>query len=416
LEQPHLRLDLMGRASDYDEAARSKAAKQVAQFQSLRRVPPAFAYKMTNAARVLLQWRSTFWPLVTRRFEFWLYPTMHIALIIYADTLRDDPESPPLEVLWGKEWQLPWKTLSLVTPLLIFFLVFFIGQCYGRFENFRSLAYDIETAVTETACHISIHIKDPLARWDVLRYLTASGVIIYFRVVDLANHQEAMVDACEFERILMDEREWLELGEDAWEKNMGWPRTREQGKMYTEELHKQLGLANVPPPRHSTTPPLLTRQEIETLRVYPGGMMSLVLQTWALQRAKATGDFDDAVPAFNTVMASVFKLRNAAYAIRGELSMPVPLPYFHSLCMLQNVNYLVYSFAMLTYKSNLTPLILLTFIVVTLGMREVAAALAIPFGNDDVDFPVNKYITQLRAIALLVHPSNVPLKKPPRAA
>ena len=41
-------------------------------------------------------------------------------------------------------------------------------------------------------------------------------------------------------------------------------------------------------------------------------------------------------------------------------------------------------------------------------------ALSDPFGDDDVDFPVDKWIVQLRANALLVHEKNHLVQKPNR--
>jgi len=108
----------------------------------------------------------------------------------------------------------------------------------------------------------------------------------------------------------------------------------------------------------------------------------------------------------------VLKLRSAAYKVRAKLNMPVPLPYFHSLNMLQNINYAIFTYALLQQQSNLSPLILFIIILITVGMREVAAALSNPFGDDDVDFPVNKWIAQLRGMALVLHPSNVPCLVP----
>ena len=45
------------------------------------------------------------------------------------------------------EYEIPWATLSLLTPLMIFFLVFFISQCYNRFMQLFNLCNTMETAV-----------------------------------------------------------------------------------------------------------------------------------------------------------------------------------------------------------------------------------------------------------------------------
>ena len=96
------------------------------------------------------------------------------------------------------------------------------------------------------------------------------------------------------------------------------------------------------------------------------------------------------------------KMKAAAYRLRNQLGMPVPMPYFHSLCMLQNINFAIYSYAMCYFESFLTPIILFVVILITVGMREVAVALSNPYGKDDVDFRVNKWIVvQLRSMALI---------------
>jgi len=407
-----------------DEAAAAKFAAMEARFQATRPSPSAYRYKLTEPALVIFRWHGTFWPLVIRRFETYVYVTVHSALIITARLLRDgeDDDRTSGDILFGSAfYMVPWQGLSLTIPLASFFLVFFIGQCYGRMMKLFDITVNMETSVHETAMLCVTHIKpadgpdeDEYASWDVVRYLTASALIVYFRASKLADFKEAMVDISEFDRMLHDEREWLQLDIAIWEKIMGWPRSREEAKNYTKELHALLGISSEQPQRLANTPPLLKHFEVDLLRQYPGGMMSLVLQTWALQRARKTGKMPG--PLFNGLQASVFKLRAAAYAVRQNLAMPIPLPYFHSLNWLLNFNYTLYTVALLYHESNLTPIVLFIGIVITAGMREVAAALANPFGDDDVDFPIHKLISQLRGTALCVHPSNVPIARPARAA
>ena len=93
---------------------------------------------------------------------------------------------------------------------------------------------------------------------------------------------------------------------------------------------------------------------------------------------------------------SVFKMREAMMTIRSKLYMPVPLPYYHVLNVLLNINFAIFTYVMLGVESNLTPIILTVIIIVTVGMREVAATLSNPFGDDDVDFPVQRWIAELR--------------------
>ena len=80
---------------------------------------------------------------------------------------------------------------------------------------------------------------------------------------------------------------------------------------------------------------------------------------------------------------------------------------------MQNICFAIYSYALLQYESLLTPLILFVVILITVGMREVGAALSNPFGNDDVDFPVDQWIAKLRSVAIVAHPSNRIIRRPP---
>ena len=47
-----------------------------------------------------------------------------------------------------------------------------------------------------------------------------------------------------------------------------------------------------------------------------------------------------------------------------------------------------------------------------IGSHQVAVALSNPFGHDDVDFTCDKWVVNLRAMALLVHESNNVVQPP----
>ena len=112
-------------------------------------------------------------------------------------------------------------------------------------------------------------------------------------------------------------------------------------------------------------------------------------------------------PQMAAAQNAILRLKVAAYRLRNQLGMPVPMPYFHSLAVLQNINFAIYSYALCSFQSFMTPIILFVVILITVGMRGVAVALSNPYGKDDVDFPVNKWVVaQLRAMALIVHPEN----------
>lgn len=318
--------------------------------QATLKMNRAYTYKMIRPFSVLFSWKGTFWPLVIYRYELWLFPAIHTVFVVYGAFHRyrhaenEEGDAPPWEndaedengvPPWfgSSHYMLPWVTLGLLTPLMTFFLVFFLGQCYSRFNEFFDICIAIEQGVQEIAMQTLVYVKDERARWDANRYATAAGMIIYFRVVKVADFKEAMVAVSEWERLLVDEKEFLDCDDELWEKMMGWPRTRAEAELYTQRLHTQLDLSAKQPSRLAHAPPLLTREEIDELRKYPGGMMTFVLLTWSMHALR-----EHLPPAnMNALMASAAKVRAAAYRVRLMLSMPVPLPYFHSLNMLQNV-------------------------------------------------------------------------------
>ena len=182
-------------------------------------------------------------------------------------------------------------------------------------------------------------------------------------------------------------------------------------------MHNSFGTRPESKPRKSSCPGLLKEYEVDELRHYPDQMMTNVLLTWCAQTLKeleVNGELKG--PSLGQAQGSVLKLRGAACKICNLLNLPIPLPYYHSLVMLQNICFGMYSYALLSMGSFFTPVILFFVVLVTIGLREVAVALSNPFGRDDVDFPIDKWIAQLRGNALLVHSDNRIVKKPNRRA
>ena len=400
----------MGKALDGKPRSQAEEedeqADQVYSRESTFKTKVAYEYNDNGGWRVLFMYKGTFWPLVLRRLELYVYPLAHTGLVVYASFWRKDNDDSAASWYGDEAFMVPWVVLSLLTSLMVFFLVFFLGQCYKRFNTFANVCNDINTSVQEATLHCLTHVKNAQARWDTVRYLTAAGMVIYFRVNDMARGSEPTISLHEWERLLTDERDFLELESDdtKWDSLMGWPRTRKEGAEYTARLHAELQLSSQKPPRLSKCPPLLTRAEVDELRRHPGSLMTFVLVAWALQAAKTVGELPP--PFMNALAGSCFKMRAAAYAVRQQLSLPVPLPYYHSLHLLMHINFCLYTYALCDFNSNLTPLVLFLIVLITVGMSEVAVALSNPFGTDDVDFPVNKWIVDLRSMALVVHPLN----------
>ena len=210
----------------------------------------AHEYSTGNTLNILFGWKGTFWPLVIMRWEVYIYPAIHIALVVWMGLSgQDDPgeegsgeddtvvggadgsgdglvsmlmaalnppsdDAPP--PFWGSpKYMVPWSVLSLLTPLMIFFLVFFLSQCYNRFNSFFATSMAIEGSLQNLTMLMLAHVTDPAKqklKWDAVRYLTAAAMVIYSRVSKIAMGKEAQMDIENWGRLLKRERFWQAEG------------------------------------------------------------------------------------------------------------------------------------------------------------------------------------------------------------
>jgi hypothetical protein len=161
------------------------------------------------------------------------------------------------------------------------------------------------------------------------------------------------------------------------------------------------------------TAAVITPAERELLEMYPAKDMGLLLHTWSLravrqlmlsQDEESEGKYDKAAfeQLYKEVKKPVDELLVSCQKITQEMSLPVPFPYFHAVVLLMAVNYLTLCISLLGANSVISPIILLMLMLVTTGLREVAAMLSNPFGTDPVDFPVNEWLTEMRGIVGLM--------------
>merc|ERR1740121_103016 len=75
------------------------------------------------------------------------------------------------------------------------------------------------------------------------------------------------------------------------------------------------------------------------------------------------------------------------------VDLPVPFQYFHLLnvSVLVNLFFLGYAYAMSGLLIG--PVIFLVIEIAFMGMMVLSTELADPFGDDEVDFPINAWLT-----------------------
>ena len=90
----------------------------------------------------------------------------------------------------------------------------------------------------------------------------------------------------------------------------------------------------------------------------------------------------------------VYGFRAIQMEISDILDLPIPFQYFHIMSLMLMVNCTLWSYGMGTYPSYISSVIFFCALLIFMGMRELAAALADPFGEDEVDFPINMWMNE----------------------
>jgi len=315
-------------------------------------------YNMTDPGATILQYYGTIIPLVLLRFEIWLFTAAHVLMLASVRFGLIPAEFYSL----GTE---PWKMMAATSSLLAFFVVFFSGQCFARFSHLYDACTRMMGMMQVIASMTSVHLEnDPETRWQGLRYLGAAVLILYAKVND-----------GDVTRQGIDESEWTRL--------MSYETIVMSGKTVT-------------------CPPLLSELEVAKLKDSPIPAKFVDLITWSLhvfrKGYKSSGQPDMMVIQ---LQGFIYDLRGACATVLNTLNLPVPFAYFHLLLTLQYFTYFTIAMTLVNQGSLWTPAVLFCVILVTTGVREVAVAMSDPFGDDQTDLPVEKFVRDLRGFVSL---------------
>eukprot|EP00747_Dinoflagellata_sp_TGD_P187558 gnl/TRDRNA2_/TRDRNA2_45280_c0_seq1.p1 gnl/TRDRNA2_/TRDRNA2_45280_c0~~gnl/TRDRNA2_/TRDRNA2_45280_c0_seq1.p1 ORF type:complete len:611 (-),score=127.91 gnl/TRDRNA2_/TRDRNA2_45280_c0_seq1:29-1861(-) len=141
---------------------------------------------------------------------------------------------------------------------------------------------------------------------------------------------------------------------------------------------------------------LLTKGEEQMLHDYPGGRVTLILTSWALQTISDALTSDpfwheramQIAHVHNRINAHVRGMVKAVHRIGFLLALPIPYPYFHLMNVIMVLNFLIMSMALASFKTYATVVPYGFALLIFMVLRELAIALSDPFGQDDVDFPI----------------------------
>jgi len=94
--------------------------------------------------------------------------------------------------------------------------------------------------------------------------------------------------------------------------------------------------------------------------------------------------------------------------IQDLLRLPVPFQYFHLLAVMVSVNMLIWAYGMGLTTSVLIPIVFVFLVLIFVGMMVLASQLADPFGEDEVDFPIRRWVDEFIANQLTLVEDEMP--------
>mmetsp|Transcript_65894 Transcript_65894/g.150953 ORF Transcript_65894/g.150953 Transcript_65894/m.150953 type:complete len:345 (-) Transcript_65894:18-1052(-) len=288
-----------------------------------------------------LRWEATVVQSCVRRWELWAALLWHVSLACLHHSGILDIESEEFRWL-----QVPQANSQILTGLLTFFIVFYSNHCYDRYTRLYELCRAAFTHTVDAAIMIRMSYRIP--RKGTLeegqrcvqlsvRYLLAS-VILFFMDV------------------LQDEIE---------EKD--WAFLQEAGLLQPVTVRL---LSDDTPPFQSA------------LAVY-----------WAYE-VVGSGLGSDRDRVMKIINNHFWQIHADLREISDTRLLPIPFGYYHVMNLMLCVNIILWGYGMALESRVLAHLIYLLCVLIFMGMRELAAQLADPFGDDLVDFPVRYWILQ----------------------
>jgi len=283
------------------------------------------------------RWSSTILPASTESTEFWFYFFVNLGLHIVYRVGWFDPRNYDVD--------LPWGLTGTMSSLLTFFVVLYNSNAFGRYQQLFDVCKELFGAVLEFTSMVKGRLGSIPHQRRATRYMLASCYIFLL------------------------EREGPGITEVEW------------AMLY------DLGL--------------LSWVEIDALDLHASdkqveGGQAFIVMHWSLEVVRdAVPEWlqrDDMMSAF---FDKAFQIRSCQALTKNLIAMRIPFQYFHIMTFMLTVNLFFWGYS-LAFMDTYWALSTFFFIqLIFIGLRELCAALANPFGTEDVDFPVNVWLDNL---------------------
>jgi len=284
--------------------------------------------------------RGSIVTLVFRRPEFWVYIAMHTICVLLFK----------MEFFTLTNFR--WEAAGAAQFFLMFMLIFYNGSCYDRYLTFYSSCMDALRSSVLFVQELTVSMPfEAVEKHRVVacRYILTTIYLFYMSVTG------------------------------GIERGCEWVEVERKG--------------------------LLTTNEAIMLREYPCSVTP-VLTSWAMQVVCEALKFDEfwkydkageprsmhIAHIHNRLDAFASQILVSCNRISYMLMLPIPFPYFHLMNFLLVSNFALMAVVLASFKNWATILPFSFALLIYMGLREVSVALADPFGTDEIDFPVEKFL------------------------
>eukprot|EP00928_Gymnodinium_smaydae_P015441 TRINITY_DN15710_c0_g1_i2.p1 TRINITY_DN15710_c0_g1~~TRINITY_DN15710_c0_g1_i2.p1 ORF type:complete len:365 (+),score=99.28 TRINITY_DN15710_c0_g1_i2:238-1332(+) len=287
--------------------------------------------------------------------EFWMLLLLNLAVCFARHTGIFDPSVFKVE--------LPWHLTGATGSLMTFFVCFYNGHVYSRYQNLYHITKHMTEHVMEIVSILRVQIRDIVARRRIAKLVVASCIMFFFERTEDSN--DVNVSAQEYAKL-----KHLELlGEE-------------------EANHLQ---------KHS-------------VKLGAEAQPCFLVMQWAMQlmrqETEAPEGRDDMLYGF---YQRIYHVRRCQAEVVQILELPMPFQYFHIMNLMLALNLVLWAYCLGCQDSFFAPVIYMFVQLMFQGIRELASALSNPFGTDEVDFPVHEWMMTIysRVYGLLEDPYDI---------
>jgi len=279
-----------------------------------------------------MKFYKTVVPVVISRIDFWLYFAAHVAIHVLWQ----------LGYLHQPNTAMSWNDLRTITAMTTFFEVFYTGECFSRYMQLFSLVRQSFSHAYDFVFACRFFIQSCKLPYDRLacHWLSASLILSIFEA-------------------------------------------REKRKVGPDDIQKLYTMG------------LLTQTQFDFVEHLDGHSRMLVMLNIAGDIARE-GFIMAKMPknSIKEALNSLDSFRSTQQQMHDLMAFPLPFEYVHFLSLMIALNMTLWAYGIATADSMFGPLFFFVSSLIFVGMMDLASQLADPFGEDESDFPLPKWLRE----------------------